>query len=127
MQKIFIALSFLLISVFSTSVYSFNNPLNCTPAAESNDPGFCPSFKAAVECYCVAKGLPDAMCKNTDLIYEKMVATWGSLETACRMQKDSTQQECMNDWICYRSGGTDTQGRSCSSTGKSCESSFLYG
>lgn len=72
-------------------------------------------------------GLPEKMCKDTKIVYQRMIAAFGSQEGACRWQEKNgspertTYQECMDDWNCYMKGGVDSKGALCNATGKPCE------
>lgn len=92
----------------------------CGKAVPTNDPKFCSSFKTVAICYCTAQGLPPMMCQDMNMLYARLVSVFGSLQKACEYQKETTTQDCMDNWKCYRSGGVDSQGRSCSSTQKAC-------
>lgn len=106
---------FLSVNAFSATQFS------CPSALPTNHSGFCASFKAAAECYCTSTGLPRAMCNNMSKIYSRMVALYGSVQRACEFQHNTSTQTCLDDWQCYRSGGTDSNSQLCSSTGRSCE------
>ena len=93
----------------------------CPSALPSNDPNFCSSFHKAAECYCTSSGLPLRMCNNMTLLYQRMIASLGSLENACRFQIHTSTQECIDEWVCYRNGGTNSRGELCSGTGNACE------
>jgi hypothetical protein len=54
------------------------------------------------------------------LIYNRMIAIFGTIEKACNFQVETSVQTCIDDWQCYLKGGKDTQGGLCSSTGKAC-------
>lgn len=107
---------------FSASAMPLEQYSNCPQALPSNHPKFCASFKSIAECHCIEMGLPKGMCKDTHIIYDRMIAMFGSLQKACEYQKDTTVQICIDDWNCYRLGGRDSQGRLCSASGKACES-----
>jgi hypothetical protein len=116
----------------SVSCFAFAKPTqvnlltlgSCPQAVATTDAGFCPSFQSVAQCQCVSRGLPPGMCKDMSLLYDRMIAMFGSVDKACQYQADTshdtTKQQCIDDWNCYRSGGTDSQGGACSSTGKSC-------
>lgn len=110
----------LLACAFSMSSFAGGALLKCPQALPTDSPKFCPSFKSVAECHCVSAGLPKMMCQNVESIYTRMISMFGSLQKACEYQKDTTVQTCIDDWNCYRKGGKDSQGRLCSSTGKSC-------
>ena len=93
----------------------------CPSALPISDPGFCESFHVAAECYCTSSGLPRKMCNNMTLLYQRMIGMFGSLENACHFQPNTSYQECMDDWLCYRFGGQNSQGELCSGTGNACE------
>lgn len=91
----------------------------CPQAEPASSPGFCESFKAVAACHCTSRGIPAGMCKNLQLIYSRMVGTFGSLQNACDWQSHGTSQECVEDWNCYLQGGFSSTGP-CSGTGHSC-------
>lgn len=95
--------------------------LSCPQATSTDNPGFCPSFKSVAQCHCTATGLPSQLCQDMNSIYKRMIAMFGSVQRACEYQKDTTTQICIDDWSCYKNGGTDSQGRACSGTGLSCQ------
>ncbi len=92
----------------------------CPKAEPASSPNFCASFKAAAECHCRASGLRPEMCVNYNSIYQRMIVTFGSLQRACEYQHDTSTQECMNDWNCFRSGGVTSTSELCSGTGAAC-------
>lgn len=92
----------------------------CPQAVEDNLPEFCTSFKSVAECHCTMTGLPQGMCQNVNIIYDRMVSIFGSQDKACQYQQNTSFQSCMDDWNCYRMGGKDSQGRLCSNSGDSC-------
>ncbi len=94
--------------------------LACGQATPTTDPNFCPTFKAVAQCHCVSSGLPAGMCQDMSLLYQRMVSMFGSIQKACEYQHDTSIQNCVNDWNCYRIGGTDSTGGLCSSTGRAC-------
>ena len=96
--------------------------LSCGQAAPINSPGFCASFKQVAVCHCSAS-LPEIMCQDMKMLYEFMLNTTNThtLSEACHMQSDTSPQNCIDDWNCYRNGGKDSKGNSCSGTGKRCE------
>lgn len=93
---------------------------SCPQAAPTTDGGFCASFKSVASCQCVEKGVPSSVCQNIDLLYKVMIARYHSVENACANQHDTSTQNCIDDWKCYMSGGTNSQGGLCSSTGSKC-------
>ena len=93
----------------------------CPPALATDDLNFCASFKSAAQCYCTASGLPVGMCTNMGLLYTRMIHTFGSVERACSYQHNTSYQECLDDWKCYRLGGQNSQNTLCSGTGNACE------
>jgi hypothetical protein len=111
---------FILLSLFSFSCFAAT-PATCSQALPTNNPGFCASFKSVAECHCTASGLPRGMCTNMSLLYDRMISIFGSIQKACEYQHDTDTQTCVDDWNCYRSGGNDSHGRQCSSTGKACQ------
>ena len=93
---------------------------SCPTANPVGSSGFCPSFKVAAECHCISSGLPKGMCTNENLLYKRMIDTFGSLRRACEFQHDTSAQECIDDWNCYLSGGVTSNSEACSGTGASC-------
>ncbi|ARG97067.1 hypothetical protein B6N58_04950 [Legionella micdadei] len=85
----------------------------CPNALPTNDPNFCASFKTAAKCYCTSSGVPSGMCEDMHQLYSRMVAVYGSLENACRAQKYTTMEDCLNNWNCYLYG-IDSHQRVCS-------------
>lgn len=106
------------IGLYTSVSFAYLNA--CPPALPSNAPGFCSSFKMSAECYCTASGLPRGMCTNMDLLYNRMVSTFGSLNKACEFQRDTPVQTCVDAWNCYRQGGQNSKHELCNSTGRSC-------
>jgi AICAR transformylase/IMP cyclohydrolase PurH len=92
----------------------------CDQAAATTDAGFCPSFKAVAKCHCVAEGLPPEACDDMSGIYDDMIAFFTTLENACANQTDTDPQTCIDDWNCYRNGGSDSKGGLCSASGSAC-------
>lgn len=109
----FSALPFLKIFIATTHA-------NCPHAAPTNALNFCPSFQSVAQCHCTSAGLPSGMCRDVNAIYNRMITVFGSQLKACQYQRDTSVQECMDDWDCYRLGGKDSFGRLCSGTGKAC-------
>lgn len=101
------------------SLMSFQS-LACSQALPVDEPGFCQSFANAARCYCQSQGLPAKMCANVKLIYNRMISTFGSIDKACRYQKENSYQTCLDDWQCFLNGGVLADGRVCSGTGQSC-------
>ncbi len=93
---------------------------NCQQSLPANNKGFCASFKSIARCYCMSSWLPDGMCKDTNAIYNRMIGVFGSVQKACQFQKDTPEQNCMDDWKCYRLGGKDSHNKLCSGTGTAC-------
>lgn len=93
----------------------------CPTALPTNHPNFCSSFKQVATCHCTNSGLPAGMCQNMNALYDRMIALFGSLKKACEYQKHTSAQNCIDNWNCYRLGGTDSQGRICSAVGKACQ------
>jgi hypothetical protein len=104
----------LIVCFFSASTFA------CTNALPTNDVSFCASFRVAATCYCSEK-IPSGMCQNMETLYNRMIAMYGSLQNACARQQHTTQQDCVDNWTCYRRGGIDSQGKSCSSNQKACQ------
>lgn len=106
----------LAVCLFSISSFAM---VACTSALPTTHPGFCASFSTAASCYC-SNTLPKKMCENVEQVYKIMIARYGSIDTACKFQRETSAQTCIDDWHCYRKGGQDSLGGLCSGTGKSC-------
>lgn len=117
-KRIFFAALFL---INSSIVLAATDLSSCPKAMDTNNPGFCASFKTAAICHCTSSGIPAGMCQDMKALYDRMIGLFGSMEKACRYQKDTTPQNCIDSWNCYRKGGKDSQGRACSSTGNPCK------
>jgi hypothetical protein len=87
----------------------------CLKIDDFASPEFCQVFSEIARCHCNHSGLPSRLCQNVQDIYRRMIATFGSIEKACRFQKDTSQENCMNAWKCYLQGGQLENGQSCSS------------
>lgn len=104
---------FLSCSLYSLSCFA------CPQAVHTSHPHFCDSFHSVAQCHC-ADSLPHSMCKDMQKLYARMISMFGSVERACRFQQDTSTQNCIDDWKCYREGGVNTQGELCSGTGDKC-------
>ncbi len=111
---------FLVFFMYVFSIVSCTAAIACPQATPTNDPGFCYSFKKAAECHCTSSGLPARMCTDMNIIYQRMLAVFGSTQKACEFQHDTTPQNCIDSWNCYRTGGVNTNGEPCSGTGAAC-------
>ncbi len=122
MKKLFI----LALGLLSSACFAFSPvaSFSCAQAVPTTDGGFCPSFKSVANCHCQEQGMPAKVCQNMDLLYNAMVARYSTLERACANQHDTSTQNCIDDWNCYRNGGTNSQGGLCSSSGSKCWFSF---
>ena|SRR3990167_2776472 len=96
------------------------NASACAQALPTTHPEFCKSFKSIALCHC-KESLPDRACTDMKFLYGRMTGLFGSLKKACDFQKDTPSQTCIDDWKCYLSGGSDSQGGLCSSSGSACE------
>lgn len=114
MKKIIIGFA---LAIISGSVFAFDA---CPMALPTNDPGFCASFQSVAQCHCNETGTPKAICSSMERIYIGMIARFGSVQRACEYQHNTSTQDCIDDWTCYKNGGTDSQGRMCSSSGNKC-------
>lgn len=92
----------------------------CPNALPTDNPNFCASFKTSAQCYCTNSGLPAGMCQDLNQLYSRMTAFYGSLENACRAQKYTSFEDCMDNWNCYLFGGVDSHQRACSSNFSKC-------
>lgn len=61
------------------------------------------------------------MCMDMNLIYQRIISVYGSIEVACKIQVETSAQECLDDWKCYRRGGKNSQGDLCNGSGKPCQ------
>ncbi|MBA2652961.1 MAG: hypothetical protein H0U73_11950 [Tatlockia sp.] len=116
LKKVYLALS-LFGFAFSSVVYS-----ECPKALATDNPNFCPSFKAAANCYCSSL-LPANVCDgDVSKLASFMISYFGTLERACnsKSQKYTSAQDCLDNWKCYLDGGVDSRGRVCSSNGSAC-------
>lgn len=114
MERIAIILALFLV-VCSNAMAS-----NCGKAEPRNTPAFCASFKSIAVCHCTQSGLPGAFCTDMKKVYTRMITVYGTQQKACNNQRDTTAQDCMNDWNCYRLGGKDSNGWVCNGTGAPC-------
>jgi hypothetical protein len=92
----------------------------CPKAAGTNTPQFCATFKTAAQCHCTASGLPQALCTNVRLLYQRLIITFGTIEKTCAFQRDTTKENCIESWKCYLNGGKNMAGQLCNGTGRSC-------
>lgn len=99
---------------------SFASTLSCPQALPTNSPNFCQSFKDVAQCHCT-EALPKQLCANMKMIYQRMIGIYGTVERACKSQRDTSTQNCIDDWKCYRNGGNNANGEPCSNTGNKCE------
>jgi hypothetical protein len=93
---------------------------SCPTATSLSSASFCDEFKAAAECNCQLKGIPKGRCTNMSLVYKLMIDTLGTLQRACEFQHETSTQECMDGWNCYRYGGYTSDGQLCNGTGHAC-------
>jgi hypothetical protein len=121
MKKIWV----LFLCLVSLSGFAASLPLNanfeCPRALSTDNPGFCASFKSVATCHCTSSGLPSGMCQDMNALYNRMIVVFGTQENACRYQRHTTPTDCMDNWNCYRRGGVNSQGNSCSSTQRACQ------
>lgn len=116
MKRIFIfALCFI-----ASPLFAFAPIAACPQALPTSDANFCPTFKQSAICFCTSKGVPASMCQDVNKIYSRMISMYGSQQRACQRQKETSYQVCMDDWNCFRQGGTDSTGKLCSATGSAC-------
>ncbi len=105
----------LLFCVLSSSIFA-----DCPRATATDLPAFCESFKVAAQCHCTSSGLPQVMCNNVRLLYQRLMVTFGSLEKTCAFQRDTTPEDCMDSWKCFLQGGRNAAGKLCNGTGRPC-------
>lgn len=92
----------------------------CPQATPTNTPEFCHSFEIAAQCHCASSGLPSEMCTSMSTVYDRMIAVFRSVDKACRFQHDTSYQNCIDSWHCYRDGGVNSRNEPCSGTGANC-------
>ena len=97
-----------------------NNVFSCATIGDFESSNFCQAFDEIAKCHCAQTGLPAKLCQNVSLIYSRMISTFGSIEKACRFQKDTSLKNCIDAWKCYREGGQLSNGKFCSGTGLPC-------
>jgi hypothetical protein len=109
-------------NIFLASLMTLSsfNVLACGKASAYDTPEFCQNFQEIAKCHCVASGLTARMCSNVPQIYNRMISAFGSIERACRFQKDTSVQNCVDAWQCYQQGGQLADGRICNGTGLPC-------
>lgn len=93
---------------------------SCQQTNAYDSPEFCGMFESIARCHCQASGLPARACSSMSQIYSRMMATFGSIDRACRYQKDTSFQSCLDAWQCYQKGGQLADGRLCNGTGVPC-------
>ena len=92
----------------------------CPLAEDITSANFCNSFRYVAQCHCMAHGLPSRLCNDMSGVYQRMLIVYGSLEQACLHQTDTSPQNCINSWNCFRHGGTSSDNQLCSGTGAAC-------
>jgi hypothetical protein len=110
----------LFVMCFAASACFASAPSRCAQSAPTTAPEFCSSFKSVASCHCTESGLPSFACDSMSFLYNAMVARFGTVERACASQHDTSTQNCIDDWNCYRLGGYNSQGGACGGTGGSC-------
>lgn len=110
----------LVLFMYVFSIFSCATVMACPLATLTNEAGFCSSFKTAAACHCTTSGLPARMCTDMNIVYNRMLAVFHSVEKACEFQHDTTLQNCIDSWNCYRNGGRNSQNELCSGTGIAC-------
>ncbi|MBA2657619.1 MAG: hypothetical protein H0U70_11675 [Tatlockia sp.] len=113
--------------LFSPHAFSYQNvevnpAFACQNAESTEKSNFCSSFTVAAKCHCVANGLGPA-CQSVDHIAARLTSFFGSLDKACRVQRNTTPQNCLDSWNCYLYGGVDSFNRPCNATGIACPKS----
>lgn len=102
----------------TTFIFPVQNPSSVTACPDSPShlaSNFCPGFYTAVMCNC-DEHFPAGYCEGSlhvQGIYNKMIAMYGSLATACQKNDPAAPQECIDQWNCYLNGGKDAAGRNC--------------
>lgn len=119
-----LSLSFIHISYASfgfLKVFIAHKHENCAKALRTDHRQFCPSFKAVAQCHCMSAGMPQSMCSDMNALYDRMISIFDTQKKACEYQQDTSTQNCLDSWDCYRLGGKNSQGQLCNVTGKACE------
>lgn len=106
--------------IFLTSQANAAEALACQGALPTSDANFCATMKQSAQCHCVSTGLPQSVCQDIGQLYARLISVFGTLERVCAYQHETSKQECIDDWNCYRLGGVDSHGALCSSTGAAC-------
>lgn len=109
-------LFFVAASLFSTLALANT----CPTSSDTNQADFCTTFYSAASCRCSERQGPPSICTDMHQLYNVLVSLFGSINVACSKQHETSVQKCIDAWQCYISGGTDSQGRLCSGTGKAC-------
>lgn len=93
---------------------------SCSKSFPPNHSKFCPTFKSAAACACSTSGMPASLCEDMNTLHKRMLMVFSTQQKACEFQRDTTTQQCLDSWNCYRRGGKDSQGRLCQQTGEAC-------
>ena len=114
-------ISVLLLCLLSTSVFAapakdFMHEMakhgGCMQAPATTEGNFCIGFKASAYCHCIDSGMDGAVCEDMNQIYNDMIIYFSSVDNACDYQQGQDdgvpKQVCMDDWNCYRNGGTNS-------------------
>ncbi len=110
----------LVLFMYLSSIFGSSILFACPMATPTGSSDFCQSFKVAAQCHCSASGLPSRMCQDMNIIYERMIAVFRDVKKACEFQHDTSTQNCVDSWRCYRQGGLNSNNEACSGTGASC-------
>lgn len=96
---------------------------SCGKAVPTSDASFCSSFKSVAMCRCdESMKKPKGYCAtyiSMQQLYQMMITTFGNLDKACTVQKDTGKVDCIDSWLCYVKG-YNAQGLPCNNTGNSC-------
>jgi hypothetical protein len=122
LMKKMLTLCLVMLSLISTAHASVpkQRHATCPQAVSSGDAAFCGSFHSVANCHCVESGVP-VNCDDLGALYDYMVAIFGSLDAACSFQEDTDKQTCIDDWNCYRNGGSNSLGQMCNASGNACQ------
>ncbi len=110
----------LVLFMYLFSIFGATTVFACPMATPTTSAEFCQSFKVAAQCHCSSSGLPARMCQDMNIIYERMLAVFRDVKKACEFQHDTSVQNCIDSWHCYRDGGLNSNNELCSGTGSSC-------
>jgi hypothetical protein len=99
----------------------------CEQALPPSHQKFCQSFETAARCACRSSGMPAPLCQNMKSLHHQMLMVFTTQRAACEFQRDTSSQDCLDSWKCYREGGHDSKGRLCQASGAACANNKVSG